>query len=187
MQILTILSALFAAALATPLAQPQSAQDAAWTPNPGTTVDCLGGDKRLGLYVGPQESTVLNAACAEMMPKCAFPEKNKEADLFCTATVDYALDSIKSSVQDCNVQEGTTKLPGFSAKLTVYPPKSPENEAGVFWRASDCYGYFAHMLDKFEGEGGCHTQEGFGLGNITAGTGSSIAGTVFEITVVETP
>ncbi|KAH9878100.1 hypothetical protein J1614_003317 [Plenodomus biglobosus] len=186
MHIVTILNLLLATALASPLALPQSGEDPAWEPAPGTTVTCdAKTDKYLGLYIGPQMEDVLNKACAAMMPECAFPQNNP--DLFCIATVDFPLDGPKSSVQSALVQGPGGRLPGWKAKLAVYPPQEPKNEAGVFWQVKDCYGYFAHMLVNWVGKGGCHSNAGFGLGNITAGTGSSLEGTIFEITAVESP
>ncbi|KAF2846186.1 hypothetical protein T440DRAFT_482740 [Plenodomus tracheiphilus IPT5] len=187
MQLVTILSALVATALATPLALPKSGADPNWKPNPGTAVTCdTKTDKVLGLYVGPQMETIINQACAAMMPDCAFPDKHP--NIFCTLSIDYKLDSPKSSIQDANVQEGAgQKLPNWDAKLAVYPPEHPENPAGVFWTVKDCYGYFAQLLTNWVDQGGCHTNAGFGLGNITAGAGNSLEGTVFEVSVVPTP
>lgn len=53
----------------------------------------------------------------------------------------------------------------------------------VFWTAQDCYGYFAYMLQNMEPEG-CHTQKGFGIGNITVGGDSRLAETVFKVEIV---
>jgi hypothetical protein len=71
----------------------------------------------------------------------------------------------------------------LTGTVSVTPAAQPETSAGVFWTASDCYGYFAYMLEKWEPEG-CHSQEGFGIGNITVGGESSLAGTVFKIEIV---
>jgi hypothetical protein len=39
------------------------------------------------------------------------------------------------------------------------------------------------MLQKMEPEG-CHTQKGFGIGNITVGGDSRLAGTMFKVEIV---
>ncbi|CBY01400.1 hypothetical protein IAQ61_003226 [Plenodomus lingam] len=185
MQIITLLLALCASTtLAKPLAMPQSGEDPNWKPSPGTTVTCdTKSDKFLGLYVGPQMGQVLNQGCAAMMPDCAYPDKHP--GILCTKTIDFALDGPKSSIQNALVQGPDGRLPGWKAKLAVYPPAQPKNEAGVFWQVKDCYGYFAHLLVNWVDKGGCHSNAGFGLGNITAGVESSLEGTIFEVTVVQ--
>jgi hypothetical protein len=39
------------------------------------------------------------------------------------------------------------------------------------------------MLQKMEPEG-CHTQKGFGIGNITVGGDSRLTGTVFKVEIM---
>lgn len=69
-------------------------------------------------------------------------------------------------------------------QVAVTPAQQPLDSAGVFWTREECYGYFAHMLEKQESEGGCHTEKGFGVGKITAGGDSVLKDTVFEVTIV---
>jgi hypothetical protein len=65
----------------------------------------------------------------------------------------------------------------------VTPAAQTVSSQEVFWTAHDCYGYFAYMLQKMEPEG-CHTQKGFGIGNITVGGDSRLAGTMFKVEIV---
>ena len=67
--------------------------------------------------------------------------------------------------------------------VSVTPAVQLETSAGVFWTAQDCYGYFAYMLERWEPDG-CHTERGFGIGNITVGGVSSLAGTFFKVEIV---
>lgn len=67
--------------------------------------------------------------------------------------------------------------------VSVTPSMQPDTSAGVFWTVQDCYGYFAYMLQKTEPEG-CHTQQGFGIGNVTIGGNSSLSGTVFKVEII---
>lgn len=116
MQIVTILNALFATALAVPLAQPQSGASDTWKPSPNTKTTCdKTSDKTIGFYVGPQIEDVLNNACAAMMPACAYP--NRGHKVFCVQTVDFNLAAPVSNVQKANVEsrEGN-KLSGWDVK-----------------------------------------------------------------------
>ncbi|KAF3041364.1 hypothetical protein E8E12_008402 [Didymella heteroderae] len=182
-----ILSTLCAAALAAPITQIiQSRADtkSTWQPAQGSTSSCdKTSDKIIGFYVGPQMEDVLTNACAAMMPPCAYPDRLPK-DTVCAQVVDWRLDGPQTSTQSANVEtaEGN-KISGWDVKLSVTPAAQPETSAGVFWTAQDCYGYFAYMLEKWEPEG-CHTQQGFGIGNITVGGDSSLAGTVFKVEIV---
>lgn len=69
--------------------------------------------------------------------------------------------------------------------VSVTPPEHAQDDPGAFWSAKDCYGYFYHLLNEQEDKGGCHTSEGFGIGRLTAGTGNSLAGTKFDVTIVK--
>jgi hypothetical protein len=69
--------------------------------------------------------------------------------------------------------------------VTVTPAEQPNDSAGVSWTREECYGYFAHMLEKQDSEGGCHTDKGFGVGKIVAGGDSVLKNTVFEVTIVQ--
>ncbi|KAL1597601.1 hypothetical protein SLS59_007298 [Nothophoma quercina] len=127
--------------------------------------------------------TVLTNACAAMMPPCAYPDRLAD-DIVCAQVMDWRLDGPKTSTQSANVEtaEGN-KISGWDVKLSVTPAAQAKTSAGVFWTAQDCYGYFAYMLENWEPEG-CHSQRGFGIGNITVGGDSSLAGTVFKVEIV---
>ncbi|KAJ4336423.1 hypothetical protein N0V87_005439 [Didymella glomerata] len=180
-------STLFATALAAPLTQTIRSREystSTWQPSQGSKSSCdKKSDKIIGFYVGPQMEDVLTNACAAMMPSCAYPDRLPK-DAVCAQVVDWRLDGPKSSTQSANVEtsEGN-KISGWDVKLSVTPAAQPETSAGVFWTAQDCYGYFSYMLEKWEPEG-CHTQQGFGIGNITVGGDSSLAGTVFKVEIV---
>lgn len=144
--------------------------------------------------------SVLTDACTAMMPPCAHPAQLAD-DVVCAQVMDWRLDGPKNSTQSANVETADgNKISGWDVKckstlqvrsmplliicaVSVTPAAQPENSAGVFWTAQDCYGYFAYMLEKWEPEG-CHTTRGFGIGNITAGGESSLAGTVFKVEIV---
>jgi hypothetical protein len=67
----------------------------------------------------------------------------------------------------------------------VTPPTQNETSAAtIFWTKDDCYGYLLQLLQKYEPEG-CHRQEGFGIGSLTVGGDSSLAGTVFTTEIVK--
>lgn len=197
-------STLFATALAAPLTQTIKSREystSTWQPAQGSKSSCdKKSDKIIGFYVGPQMEDVLTNACAAMMPSCAYPDRLPK-DAVCAQVVDWRLDGPKSSTQSANVEtsEGN-KISGWDVKrkfdtrlrgeigtnsntVSVTPAAQPETSAGVFWTAQDCYGYFSYMLEKWEPEG-CHTQQGFGIGNITVGGDSSLAGTVFKVEIV---
>ncbi|KAF3031756.1 hypothetical protein E8E11_000782 [Didymella keratinophila] len=180
-------STLCAAALAAPLTQTITSHEysrSTWQPAQGSKSSCdKTSDKIIGFYVGPQMEDVLTNACAAMMPSCAYPDRLPN-DTVCAQVVDWRLDGPKTSIQSANVEtaEGN-KISGWDVKLSVNPAAQPETSAGVFWTAQDCYGYFAYMLQKWEPQG-CHTQAGFGIGNITVGGESSLAGTVFKVEIV---
>ncbi|KAF3007608.1 hypothetical protein E8E13_007916 [Curvularia kusanoi] len=127
--------------------------------------------------------SVLTDACRAMMPPCAHPNDTPD-DMMCAQVTEWQLDGPQCSTQSANVEtlEGN-KISGWDVELSVIPAAQPEPSPGVFWTAQDCYGYFAYMLEKMEPEG-CHTQQGFGIGNITVGGDSSLAGTVFQVKIV---
>jgi hypothetical protein len=100
------LSTFLATALAAPLVQRQSPRTGAsdsWQPAPGTTTTCdATSDKSISFMRGPQLGSVLDDACAAMMPPCAYQDRVAEGTV-CTATLDYPLNGPKNSIQHANV------------------------------------------------------------------------------------
>ncbi|KAF2022776.1 hypothetical protein EK21DRAFT_119403 [Setomelanomma holmii] len=181
-----LLGAFFAASYAAPLSlNPATTinESNSWQPALGSKTTCnKESDKIIGFYIGPQSETVLNNACAAMMPTCAYPELHP--DIMCIQTIDWPLNGTKKSVRSANVEtRKRNKVSGWNVQFAVTPAPQPKESAGVFWTKQDCYGYFAHMLGTWEPED-CHTDKGFGIGNITVGGESSLKGTVFEVTIV---
>ncbi|CAO2650091.1 Nn.00g013830.m01.CDS01 [Neocucurbitaria sp. VM-36] len=161
----------------TPIILPR--QSATWQPEVGTAGRCnKTSDYIIGFYVGPQLETVVNDACAAMMPPCAYQDR-VSSDTFCIQTIDWPLAGVKSSVQSANVEtRDGNKLSGFDVRFIVSPAAQPAESAGVFWTVADCYGYFAYLL------AGCHGEAGFGTGRLRVGGESSLNGTVFDISIV---
>ncbi|KAI4702481.1 hypothetical protein J4E81_002845 [Alternaria sp. BMP 2799] len=186
-----LFSAFLATALAAPLVQRQSPKTGAsdsWQPASDTITTCdpaSDSDKLLSFTADPKLETILNNACAAMMPGCAYPDRIPTGTL-CTATVDYPLNGDKNSTQDANVvgSDGN-RITDMAVRFDVTPASQPEDSAGVFWKVEDCYGYFARMLQK-EGKEGCHNSVGSGSGNVTVGGDSSLAGTIFKVSIVPT-
>ena len=204
-----LFSAFLATALAAPLVQRQSPMTGAsdsWQPASDTITTCdpaSDSDKLLSFTADPKLETILNNACAAMMPGCAYPDRIPTGTL-CTATVDYPLSGEKNSTQDANVvgSDGN-RITDYAVRckkvlsnsqhsdvltkfvVDVTPASQPEDSAGVFWKVEDCYGYFARMLQK-EGKEGCHNSVGSGSGNVTVGGDSSLAGTIFKVSIVPT-
>ncbi|KAJ8109516.1 hypothetical protein OPT61_g7403 [Boeremia exigua] len=182
-----LLSTLCAAALAAPVLhsfENRAEPGSTWQPAQGTAASCdKTSDKIIGFYVGPQMESVLTDACAAMMPSCAYPARLAE-DVVCAQVMDWRLDGQKNNTQSANVEtlEGN-KISGWDVKFSVTPVAELESSAGVFWTAQDCYGYFAYMLQQSE-PAGCHTEQGFGVGSITVGGDSSLAGTVFTVEII---
>jgi hypothetical protein len=67
--------------------------------------------------------------------------------------------------------------------VTVTPAAQKYDSPGVFWSKQECYGYFAHMLEKWKPEG-CHTNRGFGIGKVKVGGEDTLKDAVFEVTFV---
>ncbi|KAI4626527.1 uncharacterized protein J4E88_007935 [Alternaria novae-zelandiae] len=184
-----LFSAFLATSLAAPLVQRQSPKTGAsdsWQPASDTITTCdPDSPKLLSFTADPKLDTILNNACAAMMPGCAYPDRIPTGTL-CTATVDYPLNGDKNSTQDANVvgSDGN-RITDYAVRFDVTPASQPEDSAGVFWKVEDCYGYFARMLQK-EGKEGCHNSVGSGSGNVTVGGDSSLAGTIFKVSIVPT-
>ncbi|KAL1792857.1 hypothetical protein ACET3X_009364 [Alternaria dauci] len=180
------LSTFLTMALAAPLVQrqsPQTGENDSWQPASDTTTTCATSDKSISFVRGPQLETVLNNACAAMMPPCAYQDRLAQGTV-CTATIDYPLDGPKSSTQHANVVDGSgNSISDWDIKFDVTPATQPENSAGVFWKVEDCYGYFARMLQN-PGSEGCHNGVGSGTGSVKVGGDSSLAGAEFSVTIV---
>ena len=101
-----LVSALAATALAAPLTKrgiPKTGESDTWQPVAGTETTCdASSDKSISFMRGPQIETVLDNACAAMMPRCAYSDRVPEGT-FCAATIDWSLDGAKSSTQHANV------------------------------------------------------------------------------------
>lgn len=196
----TICAVAFAAPVAHSL-ETRAEVDSTWQPAEGTATSCdSASDKIIGFYVGPQIESVLTDACAAMMPPCAYPSRLPE-DAVCVQVIDWRLDGPKNSTQSANIETlDGNKISGWGVRCTllnsvvtflhlltfpvsVTPAAQPESSPGVFWTAQDCYGYFAHMLQESE-PAGCHTSQGFGIGSITVGGDTSLAGTVLKVEIV---
>ncbi|KAF2475505.1 uncharacterized protein BDR25DRAFT_310863 [Lindgomyces ingoldianus] len=181
MHALTILSALLATAAALPKLTERASN---WVPAPNSTVTCTQSDKVISFVVGPQEETVLNDACAEMMPPCAYSERLNDTNIACSQTISWELRGPKTSTQNANVemQENGNKLSGWAVKFSVTPPKTdPPNQ--IMWSKYDCYGYFAQIVEPMAPQG-CHNSMASGIGSIKVG-GGSLAGTIFNIDIVK--
>lgn len=113
MRFTLLISALAATALATPLAIRQTnmtGESDTWQPAPDTQASCDEKmDKHISFMRGPPLETVINNACAAMMPVCAYHDRLPEGTL-CAATIDFKLDGPKNSTQHANVidQDGNS-------------------------------------------------------------------------------
>ena len=108
-------SALAATTLATPITPRQTHETGAsdtWTPaaNSKTTCDTTC-DKFISFSQESQLETVVNNACAAIMPACAYPDRLPQ-DTFCTATIYYALNGPKNSTQQASVVDSSGKTIG---------------------------------------------------------------------------
>ncbi|CAN9481626.1 unnamed protein product [Alternaria alternata] len=181
-----LFSTFLATAFAAPLVQRQSPQTGgndSWQPASDTTTTCATSDKSISFVRGPQLDTVLDNACAAMMPPCAYQDRVAKGTV-CTATVDYPLDGPKSNTQHANVvDKDGNSISGWDIKFDVAPATQPDNSAGVFWKVEDCYRYFARLLEK-SGSEGCHNGVGSGIGSAKVGGDSSLADTEFKVTIV---
>ncbi|EOA88006.1 uncharacterized protein SETTUDRAFT_168789 [Exserohilum turcica Et28A] len=187
MKLALLASVLAAAALATSLAKRQATDTGksdTWQPAASTKATC---DTTCGKHIsfmrGPQIETVINNACAAMMPPCAYSARQAEP-IICTQTIDFKLDGPKNSTQHANVldHDGNSII-GWDVKFDVTPAAQPKDSPGVFWQVNDCYGYFANLLQK-QGPDGCYSAVGSGVGSITVGGDSTLAGTVFKVSIV---
>ncbi|KAF2832494.1 hypothetical protein CC86DRAFT_90332 [Ophiobolus disseminans] len=174
-----VLSTLVANSLAAPLAQTTTPDS--WKIATDSTVNC---DKTSEYTIGGNQGilldTLLTNACTAMIP-CAYATRPES--LICTLATDISLKEQKTTTQHANVLYKGNKQSGWDAKFTVTPPTQP-SDLGARWAKEDCYGYFAHVLDKWEPEG-CHTNQGMGIGSITVGSESPLKGTVFEVAIVK--
>ncbi|KAG9185379.1 hypothetical protein G6011_07923 [Alternaria panax] len=181
-----LFSTFLATAFAAPVLQrqsPQTGDNDSWQPAPDTTTTCATFDKSISFMRGPQLETVLDNACAAMMPPCAYQDRVAPGTV-CTATVDYPLDGPKSNIQHANVVDrDDNSISGWDIKFDVTPATQPDTSAGVFWKVEDCYGYLARMLQN-PGSEGCQNGVGSGIGSVKVGGDSSLADAEFKVTIV---
>ncbi|KAH7130279.1 hypothetical protein B0J11DRAFT_248329 [Dendryphion nanum] len=157
-----------------------------WTPSEGTTVSCdYTANKKISFNVGPQKESVLNDACAAMLPRCAYPQRLSN-DTICIQTTDWALDGPKTSTQSANVIDGesTNKLSGWSVKFSITPALQQNDATSVFLTRDDCYGYFDQLVSKLEPLGCFVSSKGTGVGSIKVGGTSTLKDTIFKIEIV---
>ncbi|KAH8723464.1 hypothetical protein GQ44DRAFT_728740 [Phaeosphaeriaceae sp. PMI808] len=158
----------------------------AWDPAPSSKVSCTAAsDKIIDFYSGPQLQTSINDACAAMMLPCAFPERLPKGAI-CVSTIDWLLAGWVKSVQPATIaaQPLGNRISGWALQFSVTPATQPLLSPGAFWTRQDCYGYFSYMLGKWDPDG-CHTNKGYGVGNMTVGDdGSTLKDSVFEVKFV---
>jgi hypothetical protein len=94
----TLFSAFVATAIAAPFAQQQASTtgEGEVRPSAGNKTTCDANS--ISTVAGAQLSTVINDACAAMMPDCAYQDR-LPSNIFCTATVDYPIDGPRTSTQ----------------------------------------------------------------------------------------
>lgn len=87
-----------------------------WAPARNSITKCAETDKVISFFVGPQKESVINDACADMMPPCAYQERHPS--LVCTPVMNWRLDSAKKSTQNANVEDAATgnKLSGWAVQ-----------------------------------------------------------------------
>lgn len=123
-----LLATLFASGLAAPFAQNQVARQTSstWHPANNSVVTCdKESDKIISFVVGPQIETVLNDACAAMLPICAYPERAPNGTV-CAQVKTWKLDGAKTSTQHANVEkkENGDKLGGWDVQCKFSLPVS---------------------------------------------------------------
>ncbi|KAH3996788.1 hypothetical protein HBI56_131010 [Parastagonospora nodorum] len=182
-----ILSTLSALTIASPLVKRQASEPdsaSSWTAAPGFKTTCdTSSDKVINLSAGAELDTLINDACAAMMPPCAYQDR-LPAGTACILPTTWPLSGPVESKQSAKTKsaQGSEETES-KVKFSVTPAQQPEGSAGVFWSKEECYGYFAQVLEKQESEGGCHSDKGLGLGKITAGGDTSLKDTVFEVSI----
>ncbi|KAF2008076.1 hypothetical protein P154DRAFT_408443, partial [Amniculicola lignicola CBS 123094] len=157
-----------------------------WEPAPSTSVTCAKSDLYISFFVGPQLDTVLDSACAAMMPTCAYPPE----DMICTQQLEWPLDGPKSTVQSANVVKEGNKQSKYQVKFSVTPATptpAPENlnmtlTSQVQWTTEDCYGYFALILANAEPDG-CFNSQGSGIGSAKVGGSENLKDAVFDVQI----
>jgi hypothetical protein len=108
-------SVFFAFSLAAPLTSTNTTDS--WRPAEGSITTCnTESAKIIDFLVGPQLDTVLNDACAEMMPPCAYQELLPESTA-CTKSIEWPLESSKKSTQSANVESAEgNKMSGWNVQ-----------------------------------------------------------------------
>ncbi|KAL5121549.1 hypothetical protein ACEQ8H_000621 [Pleosporales sp. CAS-2024a] len=185
-----ILSTLTALSLASPRVQRKTAKvpssASAWTPADGYKTTCgATSDKVIGVVPGPDLDNMVNDACSAMMPPCAYPERLPEGTM-CVQTFDWPLSHpVETKQTDAIKSTQGSHESGFKVQFSVTPAQQPEGFAAATWSRDDCHGYFAQVLGKADAQGGCLTDKGLGVGNVTAGGTTSLKGTVFQVSIVQ--
>lgn len=94
-------------ALAAPLAQSgifPAIDSSTWTPEASFKTTCdTDAQQMISLDLEPQLETVLNNACAELMPPCAYQERLPK-DTMCIKSVVWPLEKAAESLQTVTVQ-----------------------------------------------------------------------------------
>jgi hypothetical protein len=114
-------SVFFAFSLAAPLTSTNTTES--WSPAVGSITTCnTASDKIIGFLVGPQLETVLNDACAEMMPSCAYQDRLPDGTV-CTKSIDWPLEGAKKSRQSANVESAEgNKMSGWEVQCKLVSP-----------------------------------------------------------------
>jgi hypothetical protein len=115
MYLVIIFNILFALSSAAPYPQMNTTEP--WKPAAGSVTTCdTTSDKIIGFYVGPQLETVLNDACAAMMPPCAYQDRLPQGTV-CPRSIYWPLKGAKKSVQSANVETGAgNKISGWDVQ-----------------------------------------------------------------------
>lgn len=112
----TLLLSVAATCIAAPTTLDTVVPRQAWAPAAGTSTTCIASDKLLGFFQGPQLDSVVNDACAGLMPPCAYQQR-LNPDTFCAQTIDFSLPGPKSVVQIANVLSSDgNKISGYAAQ-----------------------------------------------------------------------
>jgi hypothetical protein len=101
-----LFSTFFAASLASPLAHylhAKRAENLTWTPAPDTTTTCdTSSDKMVSLEMNSKVETILNDACAAMMPVCAYQDR-VPPNTVCIKTTLWPLEGPVNNTQSLDI------------------------------------------------------------------------------------
>lgn len=116
MHCLPLALAILATAVAHPAPAYESGHGPAWIAAAGSTAKCESNSTlTVSFNQGPPQQTVLDNACAAMLPSCAYPERRGN-DTACVQTFEYGLNAPASSIQSANVLENGDKSLKWSVK-----------------------------------------------------------------------